>query len=174
MNTALRLAGFGVGLLAVFGAAVGVGAAVAPAATPAAPAAAAAAPHGEDHTGTGATTAASMAGAATVPGGLMVSQDGYTFALAERSLPAGPQVPLRFEILGPDGAPVTHYDTEHDKDLHLIVVRRDQAHFQHVHPVLGDDGTLHVPVDLPAAGAPPDARTRRGRAAGRSPVRRPC
>jgi hypothetical protein len=89
MNTALRLAGFGVGLLAVFGAAVGVGAAVAPAATPAAPAAAAAAPHGEDHTGTGATTAASMAGAATVPGGLMVSQDGYTLALAERSLPAG-------------------------------------------------------------------------------------
>jgi hypothetical protein len=152
MNTALRLAGFGVGLLAVFGAAVGVGAAVAPAATPAAPAAAAAAPHGEDHTGTGATTAASMAGAATVPGGLMVSQDGYTLALAERSLPAGPQVPLRFEILGPDGAPVTHYDTEHDKDLHLIVVRRDQAHFQHVHPVLGDDGTWSVPVDLPAAG----------------------
>jgi len=154
MNTALRLAGFGVGLLAVFGAAVGVGAAVTtatPAATPAAPAAAAA-PHGEDHTGTGATTAASLAGAATVPGGLMVSQDGYTLALADRSLPAGPQVPLRFEILGPDGAPVTRYDTEHDKDLHLIVVRRDQAHFQHVHPVLGDDGTWSVPVDLSAAG----------------------
>jgi hypothetical protein len=75
MNTALRLAGFGVGLLAVFGAAVGVGAAVAPAATPAAPAAAAAAPHGEDHTGAGATTTASLAGAATVPGGLMVSQE---------------------------------------------------------------------------------------------------
>ena len=98
MNTALRLAGFGVGLLAVFGAAVGVGAAVAPAATPAAPAAAAAAPHGEDHAGAGATTAASLVGAATVPGGLMVSQDGYTLALADRSLPAGPQVPLRFEM----------------------------------------------------------------------------
>src|SRR5664279_3277260 len=148
MNTALRLAGFAVGLLAVFGAA----AAVAPAATPAAPAAAAAAPHGEEHTGAGATTAASLAGAVTVPGGLMVSQDGYTLALAERSLPAGPQVPLRFEILGPDGAPVTRYDTEHDKDLHLIVVRRDQAHFQHVHPVLGDDGTWSVLVDLSATG----------------------
>jgi len=151
MNTALRLAGFGVGLLAVFGAAVGVGAAVTTAATPAAPAAAAA-PHGEEHTGAGATTAASLVGAATVPGGLMVSQDGYTLALADRSLPAGPQVPLRFAILGPDGAPVTRYDTEHDKDLHLIVVRRDQAHFQHVHPVLGDDGTWAVPVDLSAAG----------------------
>jgi len=152
MNTALRLAGFGVGLLAVFGAAVGVGAAVAPAATPAGPPAATNAPHGEDHTGTDATTSASLAGAATVPGGLMVSQDGYTLALAEWSLPAGPQVPLRFEILGPDGAPVTRYDTEHDKDLHLIVVRRDQAHFQHVHPVLGDGGTWSVPVDLSAAG----------------------
>ena len=148
MNTALRLAGFGVGLLAVFGAAVGVGAAVTtatPAATPAAPTAAAAAPHGEDHTGTGATTTASLAGAATMPGGVMVSQDGYTLALVDRSLPAGPQVPLRFEILGPDGAPVTRYDTEHDKDLHLIVVRRDLSGFQHVHPVLGDDGTWECP-----------------------------
>src|SRR5664279_5582962 len=148
MNTALRLAGFAVGLLAVFGAA----AAVAPAATPAAPAAAAAAPHGEEHTGAGATTAASLAGAVTVPGGLMVSQDGHTLALAERSLPAGPQVPLRFEILGPDGAPVTRYDTEHDRDLHLIVVRRDLSGFQHVHPVLGDDGTWSVLVDLSATG----------------------
>ena len=55
-------------------------------------------------------------------------------------------------ILGPDGAPVTGYQTEHDKDLHLIVVRRDLSGFQHVHPVLGDDGTWRVPVDLSAAG----------------------
>ena len=151
MNTALRLAGFGVGLFAVFGAAVGVGAAVAPAAPPAAAVGVAAAPHGEDQTGTG-MAAMSQAVAAPVPGGLMVSQDGYTLALAERSLPAGAQVPLRFEILGPDGAPVTRYDTEHDKDLHLIVVRRDLSGFQHVHPALGDDGTWRVPVDLSAAG----------------------
>jgi len=151
MNTALRLAGFGVGLFAVFGAAVGVGAAVAPAAPPAAAVGVAAAPHGEDQTGTG-MAAMSQAVAAPVPGGLMVSQDGYTLALAERSLPAGPLVPLRFEILGPDGAPVTRYDTEHDKDLHLIVVRRDLSGFQHVHPALGDDGTWRVPVDLSAAG----------------------
>ena len=87
-----------------------------------------------------------------MPRGLTVSQDGYTLALAERSLPAGPQVPLRFAILGPDSASVTRYETEDDKDLHLIVVRRDQAHFQHVHPALGDDGTWSVPVDLSAAG----------------------
>ena len=34
-------------------------------------------------------------------------------------------MPLQFQILGPDGAPVTGYRTEHDKDLHLIAVRRD-------------------------------------------------
>ena len=110
MNTALRLAGFGVGLLAVFGAAVGVGAAVAPAASPAAPVGVAAAPHGEDQTGTG-MAAMSQAVAAPVPGGLMVSQDGYTLALAERSLPAGAQVPLRFADPGPGrrpGDPLRH------------------------------------------------------------------
>src|SRR5690349_10513500 len=152
MNTALRLAGFGVGLLAVFGAAVGIGAAVAPGATPLAAPAVTAAPHGEEHAGASGPTAESLTPAGTLPEGLMVSRDGYTLALAERSLPAGRGVPLRFEILGPDGAPVTRYDTEHDKDLHLIVVRRDLSGFQHVHPVLGDDGTWSAPVDLSAAG----------------------
>ena len=61
-------------------------------------------------------------------------------------------MPLRFQILGPDGAPVTEYQTEHDKDLHLIAVRRDLSHFQHVHPVLDPEGTWTVPLDLSAAG----------------------
>jgi hypothetical protein len=82
----------------------------------------------------------------------MVSQDGYTLHLADRSASAGSQVPLRFQILGPDGSPVTGYQTEHDKDLHLIVVRRDLSHFQHVHPVLDAQGTWSVPVDLSAGG----------------------
>ena len=31
---------------------------------------------------------------------------------------------------------------EHEKQLHLIVVRRDFSGFQHVHPTLADDGHL--------------------------------
>ena len=146
MNTALKVGGYTLGLLAVFGAAVGIGAAV----TPTSAATSTATP--DEHTGMPATTAAPAAGAASMPGGLMVSQDGYTLRLADRFLPAGAQVPLRFQILGPDGAPVTAYRTEHDKDLHLIAVRRDLSSFQHVHPVLDADGTWSVPVNLSAAG----------------------
>ena len=40
----------------------------------------------------------------------------------------------------------------HEKDLHLIVVRRDLAGFQHVHPMRAADGTWSVPLDLRRAG----------------------
>jgi len=148
MHTALKMAGYVLGLAAVFGAAVGAGAAIGPSVTVTAAA--------EPHSGETDTTADSggMAAAvdADVPGGLMVSQDGYTLALADRSVLPGPAVPVRFQILGPAGDPVTEYDTKHDKDLHLIVVRRDLSGFQHVHPTLAPDGTWSVPVDLSAAG----------------------
>jgi hypothetical protein len=151
MNTALKIGGYTLGLLAVFGAAVGIGAAVTPIAT----SASTSSPTPGDHTDMSVTTAvtsAPTAGAAQLPGGLMVSQDGYALRLADRTAPAGAQSLLRFQILGPDGAPVTGYETEHDKDLHLIAVRRDLSHFQHVHPVLDPDGTWSVPLDLAAPG----------------------
>jgi len=148
MNTALKIGGYTLGLLAVFGAAVGIGAAVTPTTT----SAAMSSPTPENHTDMSATTSAPAAGAAPLPGGLMVSENGYTLRLADRTATAGPQTPLRFQILGPDREPVTGYQTEHDKDLHLIAVRRDLSHFQHVHPVLDPGGTWSVPLDLSAAG----------------------
>jgi hypothetical protein len=148
MNTALKIGGYTLGLLAVFGAAMGIGAAVTPNIT----SAATSSPPPESHTDMSAMTSAPTADAASLPGGLMVSEDGYTLRLADPAVPAGPQAPLRFQILGPDGAPVTGYRTEHDKDLHLIAVRRDLSHFQHVHPVLDAGGTWSVPVDLSAPG----------------------
>jgi hypothetical protein len=148
MNTALKIGGYTLGLLAVFGAAVGIGAAVTPTAT----SAATSSPTPEDHTDMSAMTTAPAANPVSLPGGLMVSQDGYTLRLADRTAPVGAQPILRFQILGPDGAPVTGYQTEHDKELHLIAVRRDLSHFQHVHPVLDPEGTWSVPLDLSAAG----------------------
>ena len=82
----------------------------------------------------------------------MLAQDGYSLQLNARSVPAGQQTSVEFRILGPDGRPVTNYQTSHDKELHLIVVRRDLTGFQHVHPSRAADGTWSVPVDLPAAG----------------------
>jgi hypothetical protein len=45
---------------------------------------------------------------------------------------------------------VTRYVDNHEKQLHLIVVRRDMVGFQHVHPTMAADGTWSVPVDLSA------------------------
>lgn len=148
MKTAVKVGGYTLGLLAVFGAAIGLGAVVSPVAT----GASVTGPSSAEHSEMSAPAGTGPAGAPTWPGGLMVSQDGYTLRLADRSLPAGTASTVRFQILGPDGAPVTGYHTEHDKELHLIVVRRDLARFQHVHPVLDPAGTWSVPVDLSAAG----------------------
>jgi hypothetical protein len=134
MNAAGKLAAFGAGLVAVFAGAAGVGKAVGPI-TDSAP---------ETH--------ADLAADGTAPKGLQVSQDGYTLVPATTSLPAATPTTYAFRITGPDGKPVTRYTPTHDKDLHLIVVRRDLAGFQHVHPSLGADGSWQVPISL-AAGA---------------------
>ncbi|MFD4467811.1 hypothetical protein ACFWPA_05890 [Rhodococcus sp. NPDC058505] len=89
---------------------------------------------------------------AGLPGGLQITQDGYTLDLAETVVRPG-DLDLRFRILGPDGRPVTDYTSIHDRDLHLIVARRELTGFWHVHPVLADDGTWSVRLHLPEAGA---------------------
>ena len=91
-----------------------------------------------------------MSGPPSMPKGLMVSQDGYTLRLLDDRVSSGDAARLRFSILGPDGRSVTDYRRTHDKDLHLIVVRRDMTGFQHVHPKLGGNGIWSVPLDLGA------------------------
>ncbi|GHH29992.1 hypothetical protein [Lentzea cavernae] len=81
-----------------------------------------------------------------LPPGLSVSDNGYTLRLKE-------QEPLTFHVEGPDGKPVTKFSVEHEKRLHLIAVRRDGSHFQHVHPQMAPDGTWTTPLALPNAGS---------------------
>ena len=135
MSTPTRVVGFLVVLGAVFGIALGVGQAVGPEPEPVRMA------HGgHDETSTDAGS--------DLPGGLMVSQDGYTFSVADQRVEPGRDVGVTFTIDGPDGKPVTEYDVEHEKRLHLIAVRRDFTGFQHVHPVLGSDGVWSTRLDL--------------------------
>ncbi len=89
---------------------------------------------------------------AAAVGGLAVSQDGYTFTPASTFTQAGEEQDFRFTITGPDGQPVREYTLEHDKELHLIVVRRDLSGFQHVHPTRDADGTWSIPLTLAEAG----------------------
>lgn len=90
--------------------------------------------------------------ASAFPGGLLITQDGYTLELQDTVLQPG-EVDFRFRILGPDGRAVTDYTPIHDRELHLIIVRRELTGFWHVHPRLGTDGTWSVRLDLPEAGA---------------------
>ncbi|MFI8971339.1 hypothetical protein ACIGO9_00525 [Nocardia asteroides] len=136
MNATGKFAGFTLGLAAVFGIALAAGALVGP--EPSEPAG-----HGEHET---------AAASADLPGGLLVTDQGYTLALDQPNTTTAASAPVSFRILGADGRPVTQYTTSHDKDLHLIVVRRDMAGFQHVHPVLDPAGTWSVPLNLSKAG----------------------
>ncbi|MBC2932028.1 hypothetical protein [Nocardioides sp. zg-1228] len=80
--------------------------------------------------------------------GLTSRADGFSLAIADRTLPAG-RTRLDFQVLTSSGRPLLDYTREHEKDLHLIVVRRDLTGFQHVHPRLDRaSGTWSVDVDL--------------------------
>ncbi|WP_027503537.1 hypothetical protein [Rhodococcus sp. UNC363MFTsu5.1] len=108
---------------------------------------------GHDHAApTHQAPACHHAHGASAPGGLQITQDGYTLDLAETIVAPG-EIDFRFRILGPDGRPVTDYKPIHDRDLHLIVVQRELTGFWHVHPELAADGTWSVRLNLPQAGA---------------------
>jgi hypothetical protein len=142
MSTPVKLLAFALGLVAVFGAAMGVGSATGPVGPPVADAPAA----GHDMAGEDHETA--PAESAELPAGLMVTEDGYTLILESPVVPAAVEAPVAFRILGPDGHPVTDYDERHDEELHLIAVRRDLSGFQHVHPDLDDEGVWRTPLTL--------------------------
>ncbi|MFG2297752.1 hypothetical protein [Streptomyces sp. NPDC048603] len=164
MNTAARISLYGAALAAAFTGAFALGSVADPLTdgpAPAAPHAAHAggtaahtestADHGEAAAGHTEGTAA-RPGTPPPPGGLQVSQDGYTLALQTPRLTAGREESLRFTIKDGAGRPVTGYRATHDKELHLIVASRDLGTFRHLHPTRAADGTWSTPVDLPAAG----------------------
>jgi hypothetical protein len=95
--------------------------------------------------------AAHEGGAEAAPG-LAVADHGLRLELERRVYDAGADRPLAFRILGDDGEPVTDYQVEHEREMHLIVVRRDFEGFQHLHPRLGADGTWRARADLSRPG----------------------
>ena len=174
MNTPTRVGVFAAGLAVAFAAAFGVGRAVDLGMPRADEAAHGADAHGQpDETAEGTyahggqgTSGAGPGGATSgtgghdghraddaaaadaLPGGLQVAQDGYRLVLDHATGAPGADRPLRFRVIGPDNEPLLGYTRTHDKDLHLIAVRRDLTGFQHVHPRLGTDGTWSTSLDL--------------------------
>ncbi|MFD9504269.1 hypothetical protein [Streptomyces sp. NPDC060035] len=147
MNTAGKITSFTAALAVSFGAAYGLGTAVGPlGGTEPAPRA--------DHV----NSAASEGGgdgddhAESPAGGLQISEAGYTLDLLTPHLKAAQESELRFAVRDGSGRPVTAYQREHDKELHLILASRDLATYRHLHPTRAADGTWSTPVALPAAG----------------------
>jgi hypothetical protein len=141
MNGPTRVLTFVAGCAVVFGVALGVGRLVGPVASEPAEAA---------HDGEMADMAGTDAMSHHDVGGLEAAANGYTLTLAQPSLGTGRQR-LAFTITDADGHPVTAYDEQHERDLHLVVVRRDLTGFQHVHPELDPaTGEWSVDTDLTA------------------------
>ena len=148
MNAPTRVVGFLVGVAMAFVLAYAVGTQVGPVGEPAEAAGHTDGGHAADEGHSeGGHAEGGGEEAAALPGGLMVSEGGYTLALRESVAAAGRDRKISFVIEGPDG-PVTAYDVEHEKRLHFIAVRRDFTGFQHVHPKLSDDGTWTTDLDL--------------------------
>ena len=153
MSAPAKLLGFAAILALVFGVATVAGGAVGPdRADDAAKRADTPAGHGEapaepDHGGE-----AEGGHEADPVRGLAVADDGLRLSLATTSLPRGRATMLRFTIDGPDG-PVRDFEVEHEKRMHVIVVRRDGSGFQHLHPELAADGTWSTQITLPEAGS---------------------
>ncbi|GAA3550686.1 hypothetical protein GCM10022222_37770 [Amycolatopsis ultiminotia] len=148
MNTAAKLSAYGVALALVAGGGWGIGTAVGPFSG-------AAGVHGEEDAGHGDAHSGTVAEAANTdqPGGLASSRGAYTLTPTSTTLTPGTTNPFAFRITGPDGAAVTAFDVEHEKRMHFIVVRRDTAGYQHLHPQLGPDGTWTVPLPVKEAGS---------------------
>jgi hypothetical protein len=145
MNTATKVAAYAGVLALVFGGAWAAGAAAGPFGGPSTP-------NAMEH---GAEQPASAEGKteSELPPGLSVADNGYVLNLTQNSLAAQTQQTFRFTIGTADGGTVTKFAVEHEKKLHLVLVRRDGSGFQHVHPEMSEDGTWSVPLTLPAAGS---------------------
>lgn len=142
MSTLGRLAAFAGVLVAVFAAAVAAGRAVGP--TDRSSKDAAEPVHGP------AEPEAAHEGAA--PQGLAVAAGGLRLVPQTTTFAAGRTSQFRFRILDAEGATVRDFDVEHEKELHLIVVRRDISRYVHVHPVQQRDGSWSVPLRFADAG----------------------
>jgi hypothetical protein len=144
VSGALRIGAFLVVLAVVLLAATALGDAVGPLERGAEPADTDAA-HGEEpaHGGTPPGEG---------PAGLAVASAGLRLVPEETRLRAGETHRFAFRIVDAQGETVKRFEETHEREMHLIVVRRDLTGFQHLHPEMDADGTWTTDLDLAEAG----------------------
>lgn len=119
-----RIGLFAIGLLLVFGAGAAIGSLFEPADTESDSS------HGAEH-------------------GSAHGESGYALRMSPAQM--GERGELRFTIDGPAGT-VTDFDELHERRMHLIVVRRDGAEFQHLHPEMDGAGNWTMPIEFDQPG----------------------
>lgn len=107
--------------------------------------------HEEGETMSGDEHAGHDAGTGSL--GLGIAQDGYELTAVTAPTETGTDGELSLTVTGPDGQPVTDFELEHEKELHLITVRADGQHFAHVHPEMNAEGAWSIPWQWEAAGS---------------------
>lgn len=152
MNTLAKLSAYGAALALLTLGAYTTGSAVGPLRSPAPASAGHEVTSGTEGAGHGDTHSGVVTETADQPAGPASSRGGYTLTPTASTPTAGTTTEFAFRVTGPDGAPVTAFDEEHTKRLHLIVVRRDTSGFQHLHPTMDPDGTWRTGLTLPTGG----------------------
>jgi hypothetical protein len=150
MNVAARIGGFGLILAVVFATAAFAGSKLDPSVD-----------ESDEHAGeTEMETASDHAtqpapeaapGPASLPG-LAVADGGYRLVPERTTFTAGASGRFRFRIADYQGETVREFELEHERRMHLIVVRRDFQGFQHLHPRQLEDGSWETRVDLGEGG----------------------
>ncbi len=106
-----------------------------------------------DHTPSAGESAHEAESASAGPPGLAVSSGGYTLEPDRRELARGRSQDYSFRIVDEAGVPVREFEEENEREMHLIVVRRDMTRYQHLHPRISADGTWSTPLELDRGGA---------------------
>lgn len=133
----VRLGLFGAGLAAVLVGSLSLGRATGDVA--------AAEPAPEEHAAESHQTPPVAEGVAT---GTSLSAGGLRLDVPTTSLPPSLATRFDFRVLDAQGRPVTAFDVEQGKRMHLVLVSRDLSRHAHVHPELGADGTWSTRLTL--------------------------
>ncbi|WP_051298180.1 hypothetical protein [Brevibacterium album] len=83
-----------------------------------------------------------------------VTLDAGGYRLGQVSAPGeiGEAGEIAFTVFDAVGAAVTDFEVSHEQELHLVVVRADGSHFEHVHPERDEQGEWTLPWTPKAAG----------------------
>jgi len=75
-----------------------------------------------------------------------------SWKLSDENPQPGKTTAITVQIDDENGKPVKEFDFNHEKQMHVIIVSRDLAYFDHIHPVYNGNGQFQVETKFPAAG----------------------